>query len=153
MDGWAGWADILAYQYGPRPGQPPALRKWWTEATKYRSGGFDRILEPAPWSPTSDELVARGVRGHAFVQEIATCRAGAVDDYLEAVAHEWRPIAQQRGLTLAGAWRTAMRDTEAVLLWCVAALADFTRHLRDVRSAPDSRGWMEKARPWRVGCT
>src|SRR4030095_16273632 len=65
MGGWDGWADILEYQYTPRTGQPPAPRQWWTEATKYRSGGFDRILEPVPWSPTRDELVARGVRGRA----------------------------------------------------------------------------------------
>src|SRR5207249_8812629 len=58
------------------------------------------------------------------------CAPGKADDYLDAVAREWVPVAEQRGLTLAGAWRTAMRDTEAVLLWCLPTLADFTRHLR-----------------------
>ena len=51
MAGWEGWAEILEYQYDPqRTGQPRALGRWWTEATKFRSGGFDRILEPAPGS-------------------------------------------------------------------------------------------------------
>lgn len=150
MDGWDGWTEILEYQYAPRRGQPPALRRWWTEATKYRSGGFDRILEPAPWSPTCDELVAANVRGRAFLQEIATCAPGRVDDYLDAIARDWVPVARRRGLALAGAWRTAMRDTEAVLLWCLPTLADFTRHLRDVRSAPDTRAWIAHARAWRT---
>ena len=150
MDGWDGWTQILEYQYAPRVGQPPALRKWWTEATKYRSGGFDRILEPAPWSPTRDELVASGARGRAFLQEIATCAPGRADDYLEAVQRDGLPVARGRGLTLAGAWRTAMRDTEAVLLWCLPTLADFTRHLRDARTAPDARAWLDHARAWRT---
>jgi hypothetical protein len=150
MDGWDGWAEILAYQYAPRAGQPPALRTWWTQATRYRSGGFDRILEPAPWSPTRDELVARGVRGRAFIQEIATVAPGRAEDYLEAVAREWVPVASRRGLTLAGAYRTAMRDTEAVLLWSVPTLADFTRHFADVRTSADTSSWAERARAWRT---
>jgi hypothetical protein len=150
MAGWDGWAEILEYQYAPRAGQPPALRRWWTEATKYRSGGFDRILEPAPWSPTRAELIARGIRGRAFIQEIATCRPGQADAYLEAVARGWLPVASRRGLTIAGAWRTAMRDTEAVLLWSLPTLADFTRHLRDAGTAPETRAWSETARAWRT---
>ena len=150
MAGWDGWAEILEYQYRPRAGQPPALKKWWTEATRYRSGGFDRILAPMPWSPTREELVARGVRGRAFLQEIATCPAGRAGDYLDAVAREWVPVAQRRGLTLAGAWRTAMRDTEAVLLWCLPTLTDFTRHLRDFDAADETRRWAAAARAWRT---
>ena len=150
MDGWDGWAEILEYQYAPRSGQPAALRKWWTEATRYRSGGFDRILEPAPWSPTRDELVARNVRGRAFIQEIATVAPGRAGDYLDAIAREWLPVASRRGLTLAGAYRTAMRDTEAVLLWSLPTLTDFTRYLADFSTASDTRGWAERARAWRT---
>jgi len=149
MDGWDGWASILEYQY-TRGAQPPALRKWWTEATKYRSGGFDRILSPAPYCPTREELVAQGVRGSAFIQEIARVAPGAADDYLAAVADEWIPIATRRGLTLAGAWRTAMRDTEAVLLWCLPTLRDYTRHLADFATSTKTRTWAERARRWRT---
>jgi hypothetical protein len=149
MDGWDGWAEILEYQYaGAR--QPGALGRWWAEAAKLRSGGFDRILEPAPWSPTRAELIARGVRGRAFLQEIATVRPGTDDEYLEAVAREWVPIAAGRGLTLAGAWRTAMRDTGAVVLWCLPELRHYTRHLSNWRAAPETRAWAERARTWRT---
>jgi hypothetical protein len=150
MAGWDGWAEILGYQYGPRRGQPPALRKWWREATRYRSGGLDRILEPAPWSPTRDDLIARNVRGRAFLQEITTCVPGRVDAYLDAVARDWLPVAERRGLALAGAWRTAMRDTEAILLWCLPSLVAFTGHLRDVRATAEMRDWIDHARLWRT---
>ena len=151
MAGWDGWADILEYQYdAARAGQPGELRSWWTKATKFRSGGFDRILEPAPFCPTRGELIARGVRGRACLQEIATVRPGTAEVYLDAVASRWVPTAARRGLTLLGAYRTTMRDTEAVLLWCLPTLRDFTRHLADVATAPETRAWAETARTWRT---
>ena len=149
MAGFDGWAEILEYQYaGGR--QPGPLRSWWAKALEYRSGGVDRILEPAPWSPTRAELIERGTRGLATVQEVTTVRAGMVEHYLEAVASHWLPFAAARGLTLVGAWRTAMRDTEAVLFWSLPTLRDFTRHLRDLRTAPESRAWLDVARTWRT---
>ena len=45
MDGWDGWADILEYQYAPRSGQPPALRKWWTEAWAADNGGAKGFVD------------------------------------------------------------------------------------------------------------
>jgi hypothetical protein len=149
MAGWDHWGELLEMQYA-RGAQPPALRKWWEAGLKFRSGGFDRILEPAPFSPTRQELVERQVRGRAFIQEIATVTPGAVDQYLAAVASSWMPVAARRGLTLAGAWRTAMRDTEAVLLWALPTLRDYTRHLEDFWTAAETRAWAERARTWRV---
>jgi hypothetical protein len=146
MDGWDGWATILEHQYTARSAQPPALRQWWREASKHRSGGFDRILEPADYCPTRADLIAANVRGRAFLQEIATVLPGKADDYLAAVAREWMPIATARGLALAGAWRTAMRDTEAVVLWSLPTFAHFTRHV----SAAETRRWTETARAWRT---
>ena len=151
MSGWDGWAEILEYQYDPqRSGQPAALKRWWTAATRFRSGGFDRILEPAPYSPTRQELIDGGVRGRACLQEIATVRPGTADAYLDAVAARWLPVASRCGLTLLGAWRTAMRDTEAVLLWCLPTLRDLTRHLAGLADAPEARSWAETARTWRT---
>jgi hypothetical protein len=149
MNGWDHWADLLEHQYAGGE-QPPALRRWWNEGLKYRSGGFDRILAPAPFSPTRQELIERNVRGHACIQEIATVEPGTVEQYLDAVANRWLPVAARRGLTLAGAYRTTMRDTEAVLLWSLPTLRDFTRHLADFWDGPETRAWAETARTWRT---
>ena len=63
MRGWDHWEEILARQYTRASGQEKKLGRWWKEATKFRSGGFDRILEPAPFSPTRADIVdARGAR-------------------------------------------------------------------------------------------
>src|SRR2546428_10057635 len=150
MDGWEGWGRILEQQYGGE-GQPAALAQWWSEAARLRSGGFDRILEPAPYCPTRAELISRKVRGHAFIQEIATVFPGAAAAYLEGVEAHWVSVAARRGLTLAGAWRTAMRDTEVVLLSCLPTLGDYVRHLSDFATARETREWTAKARLWRAG--
>jgi len=149
MDGWKQWADILEKQYAGE-GQPADLRAWWTRMARWRSGGFDRILEPAPYCPTRDELIERSVRGRACLQEIATLRAGTAEEYLDAVATRWLPVAERRGLRLIGAYRTAMRDTEAVILWSVPTFDALTRHLGDFGSAPETRDWTAAARAWRT---
>jgi hypothetical protein len=150
MRGWDHWAEILARQYPRASGQQQKLSRWWTEATNYRSGGLDRILEPAPFSPTRAELVARGVRGMACLQEIATVKPGTADRYLDALASRWVDVAAGRGLTLLGAWRTSMRDTEAVVLWCLPSFADLTRHLGTLGADRTTRDWLERAREWRL---
>jgi hypothetical protein len=150
MRGWDHWAEILDRQYTKTSGQEPKLKRWWAEATKYRSGGFDRILEPAPYSPTRQELIARGVKGRAVLMEIATVKAGRADRYLDAVAARWRPIAMQRGLTLIGAYRTAMRDTETVLLWSIPDFGTLTDHLATCARDRAVRRWSEHAHQWRL---
>src|SRR4029453_2907742 len=150
MRGWDHWAEILARQYTRASGQEKKLGRWWKEATKYRSGGFDRILEPAPFSPTRAELIERGVRGIACLQEVATVRPGTAEPYLDALGSRWLPVAAARGFTLMGAWRTAMRDTEAVVLWCLPSFADLTRHLGPLGADPSTRDWLERAREWRA---
>lgn len=149
MAGYDHWAEILEKQYAGE-GQPAGLRQWWARALAWRSGGHDRILEPAPYSPTRAELIARGVRGRACIQEIATVRSGQVEQYLDAVAHHWMPLAARRGLTLLGAYRVAMRDTEAVTLWCLPTLRAYTDHLKDFATAPETRHWGHVAATWRT---
>jgi hypothetical protein len=43
-----------------------------------------------------------------------------------------------------------MRDTEAVLLWSLPTLRDYTRHLADFAAATETRAWAETARTWRT---
>ncbi len=150
MRGWEHWAELLEYQYTRSGPRPPALDRWWKQALKHRRGGFDRILEPAPFCPSRAELIERNVRGRACIQEIATVRAGQAEIYLDAVATHWLGVARRRGLELAGAYRTAMRDTEAVLLWVLPTVRDFTRHLADFWTATETRAWAERARTWRT---
>jgi hypothetical protein len=87
----------------------------------------------------------------ACVQEIATLKPGTAEQYLDALASHWLAIAARRGLRLVGAYRTAMRDTEAVVLWCLPSFAALTGHLGTLAADPAARSWQERAGAWRVG--
>jgi hypothetical protein len=92
MAGWDGWAEILEYQYDERrAGQPPALRRWWTAAAKLRSGGFDRVLEPAPFCPTRQQLIDRGVRGPACRRSRPSAPARPTPTSTRSRRAGWRP--------------------------------------------------------------
>ena len=45
---------------------------------------------------------------------------GQAKSYLSMVEQEWMPVAQEMGLNMAGAYRTAMRnDSEVFLIWAI----------------------------------
>jgi len=150
MSGWEQWAEGLARQYTRASGQEASLKKWWGEALRHRSGGFDRILVPAAFSPTRADLVSAGLKGVGCLQEIATVKPGTAPDYLAAVGRRRRAVMQRRGLALLGAFHTAMRDTEAVVLWNVPTWAHFTEYLAAVETRRSERAWQTAARRWRV---
>ena len=82
-----------------RPSQDPKLAKWWAEASNYRRHGDDRVLVPAPWTPTITELVAAGVQGETLRARADPRAAWAPSrDFLEVVAEE--AIAGLRGVRL-----------------------------------------------------
>jgi hypothetical protein len=149
MDGWGQWADALERQF--LPGKlDTALAPWWAKATEWRSGGFDRILEPTPYSPNRDELSAGGLRAWVCVHTIVQLRPGRCEAYLDAVGESLRPALRDHGLTLMGAYRVPMRADEALVLW---AAPDF-RHLCGVyerrRNDPALQRWGRKTSAWRM---
>ena len=100
--------------------QDPALEQWWNKAAEFRRGGFDRILMPAPWMPTIEESVAAGTRATVFAHEILKCRPGTAPELLELARTTASPAYEPFRWRLVGAWTTAMRDDdEVILLWAL----------------------------------
>ena len=62
-DGFKGLSQSLDRECNNPSVQDPKLAKWWAEAANYRSRGVDRVLVPAPWTRTIEELCAEGVHG------------------------------------------------------------------------------------------
>ena len=116
MDGWQHWAAALERQFLPEKVDRD-LAPWWAKATQWRSGGFDRILEPASYSPTRDQLRARQLRAWVCAHTIVQLQPGRRDEYLAAVDGHLRPTLEQRGLTLFGSWAVPMRSDEAVVIF------------------------------------
>ena len=73
---------------------------------------------PDAASPPIDELCAAGVRGEPYCHEIVEVPPGTAPDLLAAVRAQGEAAYRDEGLTLVGAFRTALRaDDECVLLW------------------------------------
>ena len=141
MDGWQHWAETLERQHFPDK-KDPALAPWWAKATQWRSGGFDRILEPSTYSPTCEQLRARQFKAWVCVHTLVRLQPGRLEDYLAAVGDILRPRLEAHGLTLMGAYSVPMRSDEAVILWAApdfrALCAVYDNRLNDA----GLRGWV-----------
>jgi hypothetical protein len=129
--------------------QDPALKEWWLIAQKYRSGGFDRLMQATPTSPDVDELGARGVVGHeVFRHEIVGVKPGESRDYLDRVEGEWAPYLKTLGIELVGAYRTLLRDdSEAILVWSCPNWENWAEAEKEIDMGGKGRAWREATRP------
>ena len=115
---WSALADNFEHEFEHATLQDPSLASWWNEAASFRSGGFDRVLVAAPWSPSITELIERGVRGVVYAHDIIEVAPGASAEFLAIVRSEAIPAMSEFGATLAGAFETAMcGGAECVVLW------------------------------------
>jgi hypothetical protein len=114
----------------------PMLAEWWERAAGFRTGGVDRILVAHEDSPGVQDWEAAGGTGAvAYLHETYRTPPGGApglcDDLVAAgPEHLGRP-----GLTLVGAFRTAMRSDDEVIL--LTAVPDWPTWA-DVESALDA---------------
>ena len=119
-DGFKGLSQSLDRECNNPSVQDPKLAKWWAEAANYRSRGVDRVLVPAPWTRTIEELCAEGVRGALYADEQFQLPQGTSASFLDAVREEALEPFSEFGWELAGAWETAMvNESECFLLWSI----------------------------------
>lgn len=144
--GFDGLAAGLGHETGRPSLQDQKLEKWWAEAAQFRSGGFDRVLIPAPWSPTVTELTSAGVSGQVYAHETISVPTGTARDFLELVRSAGIPAMAEHGLELVGALRTSMRDDdECIVIWAIPSWSAWS----DFEQASDGgalAGWITERR-------
>jgi hypothetical protein len=120
LEGWTGLAANFRHEFSHPTLQDPALATWWSEAATYRRGGYDRLLVPAAYSPTLETAIAAGLRGDVYYHELVSIAPGRAREYLDLLEAEWLAGAEDLGLRLVGAYRTALvNDSEAVVIWAI----------------------------------
>jgi hypothetical protein len=144
MEGWDHWAETLERQFLPDK-KDPALAPWWAKATQWRSGGFDRILEPADYSPDCGSLQRSGLRAWVCVHTLVRAFPGRRQAYLDAVRETLLPLLTQKGLTLLGAYSAAMRSDEALLLWAAPDFRALCRLMDARKRDAELRQWGRRA--------
>jgi hypothetical protein len=112
---WAEQTEALISQFLDTR-RDTAMEEWWNRNLHLRRGGYDRLLIPAPYSPTLADLIARSVTGAVFLHEIMWVPFGEPRRYLDAVERELLPMLERFGLTLVGAFRVAMRPRQVVTI-------------------------------------
>lgn len=142
LRGWGGLAKGFALEQMGRGGYDPVLERWWARAAELRRGGVDRILVPAPWTRTIEQLCAAGAGGTCYAHELVRVRPGAAEELLERVREGGLAVAGTHGWRLVGAWRTAMaNDDECLLLWSIPDWAAWTSFERDALGHGAVRTW------------
>ena len=140
--GWPGMATNFEHEFEHPTMQDPSLAEWWAEAAAFRNGGSDRLLRPAPWSPTIGRLVADGVRGAVYAHELVQVRPRTSTQYLELVRDVAVPAMQRFDMTLVGAFETAMvNDSECLVVWAFPTWQDWGRYEAAHRRDEGLAGW------------
>jgi hypothetical protein len=147
LDGWPGLAANFRHEFSHPTLQDPALAEWWAEAATYRRGGYDRLLVPAPYSPTLETAMAANIGGDVYYPEVVSIASGRARDYLGALEQEWLPIADRLGLKLLGAYRTAMvDDSEVVSIWAIETWEAWASAQAALDDDPDVARWRRDTR-------
>src|SRR5260221_3104777 len=147
MDGWEQWAETLERQFLPNK-TDPQLAPWWAKATEWRSGGFDRILEPTHYSPTREVLRASDLKAWVCVHTLVRLYPGRRDAYLKAVGETLKGVLEARGLVLMGAYSAPMRTDEAVLIWAAPDFQFLCRLSAERQRDADLRQWRARINAW-----
>jgi hypothetical protein len=116
------------------------FEEWWNRNLTLRSGGFDRQLSPAPFSPDTAELRRSGIHARAFLHEFVRVPFGEAPEYLDRLNRDFRPAARERGWQLVGAFTVTLRPREVLTIW---AIDDWTAFgaLLAAKNAPDLKDW------------
>jgi hypothetical protein len=141
--GWDGIAASLEHEYSAPTLQDPSLAAWWAKAAEFRSGGVDRILVPAPWSPTVADLDQRKVSGQCYVHELTKLRPHGAPRYFDALASDGIDLHADFGFALVGAYKnTLVLGTECLSIWAVPTYSDWATSERARNADSKLANWV-----------
>ena len=119
---WRHYADVCARMYTDGTADE-GLRSWWHDATKLRLRSRSQTLFAAPFSPSLDECLARGIAGTAVAFSTYRVRPGRFGEFFSALEARL-PAEEERGRRLIGAYEVAFTNQLAYAIWVHDTLAD-----------------------------
>ena len=146
-DGWAGQASSFRHELGHPSLQNPTLAEWWSQASSLRRHGDDRLLVPAPWTRTIEELCADGVRGECYAHEQIQTEPGKSMEYIARVRDTAMGVYEKYGWDLCGAFETAMvNDSECFVIWSIPTWEHWAEFEAAQRSDDSIAAWRNEIR-------
>jgi hypothetical protein len=123
---WRHYAEVCARMY-TESSDDAELASWWREASKIRLRSRSQTLVAASFSPTFDDLSARGVAGTAFAFSTYHVRPRAMARFLRAFKRH-ADEAGARGRRLVGAYEVAFTNHLAYAIWAHRSLDEMTSY-------------------------
>jgi hypothetical protein len=144
--GFRGQASVLTTEYLSQSdlvGTDDTLRDWWVGAAKVRDHGFDKILAPAPFCPTAQDIVDNDIRCRAMIHEVVKVEPRTAGTYFERLEREFLPIARRLGMRLVGSYKTASKnDSEAINVWTLSDFDQWAAVEEAYQSDPELQQWI-----------
>ena len=145
-DGFDGQASSFRFEFNHNTLQDPYLAQWWARAAQFRRSGEDRLLVPAEWTRTIEELCADGVRGETYAHEMVQLKPGTAWDYMDMIREHAIGVYEKFGWVHAGAFVTAMKnDSEALILWAIPTWEMWAEFENAQRTDLAVRQWRTRA--------
>lgn len=149
MDDWDHFARAQAGQY-PMEERDVFVTDLWNQALEYRRGGHSSLLRPAAFSPDLATVEASGVGGEIVLHEDVRSLPGRMPDYHAALAAEYLPLAEARGLRLLGAYEHAIVPNTGINLWAISDWAHWQTLMESEPGDAGLREWSDGLGRWLV---
>ncbi len=108
----------------------------------WRSGGFDRTLIPASFTPTYADVVAGPIQAPVVLQEIVKVQPGKAPEYLDRLSDVADATKEGDGVSLFGAYRTTLRNnSEVINLWAFESMEAYVRSEENPAALPKLEKW------------
>lgn len=147
MDDWDHFAAAQGGQY-PMEECDVFVTDLWNQALEYRRGGQSSLLRPTAFSPDLRAIAARGVGGELVLHEDVRSLPGRMADYHAALASDYVPLAEARGLRLLGAYEHALVPNVGVNLWAIADWETWQALMEAEPSDVEMREWSDGLGAW-----
>ena len=145
--GFGGLASSFRHEFNHTTLQDPFLAQWWARAAQFRRSGEDRVLVPAEWTRTIEELCATVASAETYAHEMVQLRPGTAWHFIDnLVRDEAQPVYNRFGWELIGAFVTAMKnDSEALVLWAIPTWEQWSDFEQVQRTDKAVKAWRERA--------
>jgi len=148
MDDWAALDRIQEFH-----DRDPWMKTWRLESIRYRTDWLGRVLEPAPFSPTLEQIQGGGYESTMYLHCLVRTLPGKSEEYISAIGDEMLPLAAKWGMKLAGCYRTVAGEAESdevIHIWTAGdAITQWGEIRKAARSDPGLKEWEARAAAWR----
>jgi hypothetical protein len=125
-----------------------SLAELWNQAIEYRQRGHSMLLKPTAFSPDLAENSAEVVTGDVILHEDVRALPGRLPAYHAALAAEFLPLAEKRGLRLLGAYAHALQPGTGLNLWVLRDWDHWRELMEATQGDAELRAWNQQLGAW-----